>query len=1266
MQITATQIAQWARTREAQGYLPELIRRLIHATGGPPQYVDFPAGDSITQPGWDGEVNSESGNAWVPKGKSFWEMSCQGNPTRKANSDYKKRTENTALADHSRATFVFVSARRWTTKKKWLQEKREASEWGEICAYDAGDLEQWLEQSPAVAVWFAEMLGLAGPGVESPERYWDVWSKQSDPHITPDALFVDREKTREQLIKKLQEHLEQGATDPVTIWGDSVEEAVAFVCAAILAHPNLSTTSLVVTESSGWRFVEANPTLKVAVAARPEVAERPVLRSGLIVVIPYGPGDRTGHYHGIARREVESDIVLERPRLDKFKKALVTIGLDEGEAERLARSIGRSWSVFRRRRATNPAIRRPGWLEASQAAALSTVCLLGTWTGTKPGDREAVSRVAGRSYEEVERDLRHLAGLDDSPVLQIGAVWRARSPLELLDLFGERITTDELDRFFEIAYEILAAPDPVLDLPEDQRWVAQIYGKVRPQSSILIRAICETLIKLAVRGPLLPSLAAADIEDRVAGLVRDLLYDAGGTRWLSLSSYLPDLAEAAPDVFLKAVECSLGESDAPVARLLTETGDSALFGRCWHTGLLWALEVLAWSPRFLPRVALILAKLAHIEIKGNWANTPRASLLDIFRSWLPRTAATLEERVETLDLLIEKEPDVAFDLLDGLVNIGHDAAFPTARPRWRGYDTGAGQVVAIEEARAMVLAAADRLISCSKGHPDRVARLIRKLGVFNEERANKVLALGDEFASPEATDEEKEIVRAALRWKIHWHRNYDKAPEPILSEKLKPLEELYERLAPEDLVIRHRWLFAESGPRLPVRERDDYRENLQRLSDERVHALQKIHAERGMNGIEQLAKTCPNETSVGFTLAQLDIEINELAKWIIEKGGDFTDRGPLVATIRGLLHALPEPDSTKLIQSVLRKGQSADWGPEKTARFLALARIEQATWGIVASLGEDVEKTYWAKVPAFWLRSDEPNLEFPLQQLLEAERPRTALQACQPILDKADPQLLADILEQLLNGEEPEGPRPSSWLIGKVIDRLEASTTIEQDRLIRLEFWLFPILDYAGEQHARTLYAVLMSNPVFFAELLCILYKPEHSEREKPPSENVMAAAKIAGDVFQNCRRLPGMQRDGTVKSEAFVKFIEETRELCRKRDRLTMCDITLGQILAYSPAGEDGIWPFEPAREVLDRLELEDMRDGFRTGTINKRGVTMRSPDEGGAQERELAAEYRRHADALRALHPNLAATLDELARIYEYEGTHEDLEARLRREGY
>ena len=712
MKITATKIAQWAKTKKAQATLPWLIRRLVH-TAGKPTKADFPAGDSTGLPGWDGELVSESGSPWIPKGKSYWEFSCEAAVTRKANKDYEKQTRKTFKKIRSKAILVVMTARKWSQKKTWLKKKRQAKKWAAVRAYDANDIEQWLEQNAAVALEFGEQLGLIGQGVESLTKQWEGWSQQSNPQISAEALFIDRQSVTEKVFGELRQRTERNLPELYAVRADSVDEAVAFVSASLIKHLDLTAYSVVVTSAEGWRFVETNPSIKIAIAARPEIAENPALRKGLVVVIPYAAGDMAMQYRGVAARE--QNITVERPKIGEFEKALVALGIHESDAKRLASTCGRSWSVFRRHHAVNPAIRRPTWLTSSESRVLSTLCLLGGWSANSAADRDLVSRLSGRPYEEIERDLRFLSRVDDPPVLQIGDVWKAKSPLELLYLFGDRITTGELDRFFELALEILTTPDPVLELPDEQRHAAQIYGKVRPQSGLLIESLCDTLIKLAVRSPEISTLSAANIEARIAALVRELLEDADGTRWLSLYSLLPSLAEAAPDAFLRAVEISLDKPDSPVTRLMTETTSSVLMGRCWHAGLLWALETLAWAPNRLTRVALLLARLAKVEIKGNWGNTPKASLLSIFRSWFPQTAANLDERIAVLDTLINTHPDVAFELLDALVYVDRDVGDYSARPNWRSDDSGAGHGVTDVESYKFLVAARDRLIACSAG-----------------------------------------------------------------------------------------------------------------------------------------------------------------------------------------------------------------------------------------------------------------------------------------------------------------------------------------------------------------------------------------------------------------------------------------------------------------------------------------------------------------------------------------------------------------------
>jgi len=1260
MRVTATKIAEWANSKAAQEDLPRLVRRLCFVAGSTRQ-IAFPAGDSTYTPGWDGVLYSEQGNAWVSTGTSCWEMGCDKGITRKANSDYQKRTDQTTEAERLATTFVFVTPRRWSTKSKWLLKHCVKAEWANVLAFDADDLEQWLEQTPAVALQFSEELGLSGWGVESLSRYWQLWSEQCSPAITADAFFIDRTQTRERLIEKIHECLRQDKQHTLAVRADSLEEATAFVVAVLNGCPELVGSALVVTSPEGWRFVETNRQLRIAIAARTDIAATPTLRDGLLVIVPHAAGDVAGKPQG-------DEIVLERPKIYDFEKALISIGMEESDANRYALATGRSWSVLRRQRAINSAIRRPAWLAAPQATSLATLCLLGAWSEIKEADRLLVSQLADKPYEEIERDLRELSQLDDSPVLKIGTVWKAKSPLELLDLFGGRITRDQLDRFFRIAQEILAAPDPQLELPDSERYAAQIHGKIRPYSNLLIESLCDALIKLAVRGADQPSLQILQAEQRVSLLIRDLLEAADGERWLSLASYLPALAEAAPDSFLGAIEKSLTMPDAPVTRLLTETDGAGSFGgRCWHSGLLWALETLVWMPNRLARVALILAHLCHVPIKGNWGNSPKSSLFGLFRTWLPQTAADVQQRIEVLDLLIAREPEVAFNILEGLVQNGSQMATPAARPKWGDDDAGAGRAVTDDEYWQMHQAARERLVQCSAGDAQHIAELFEHTDLRDGDELTKALALAESFTLPSATDEDREAIRSSLRRKIHWHRNCDEIQGAELDELLNAIESLYERLKPVDLVICHLWLFENHWPDLPVRTRDEEirgRGGLQQKA--RNSALIEIFQVLGIDGVERLILECGDAAVVGAALAETGCGKEKWAEWIAEKGNEFTLGEPMTFCISGLLCRLQEPNSTALIKEILGQADTQKWRAERLASFLVLARAEPACWEQAAACGAETDQAYWSLVNPGLLRGEDAKMDFVLRKLLEANRPRTALRCCQYDLKQVDAKLLFEMLQRFMQGEEPQGMLPDSWHLGEMLTHLEKYEEIEKSALIQLEFGLFPALRYGQESRAALLYHSIMTEPALFADLIRIRYKPAHGEWEEPITDAHRDAAGTVWSILHGCARQPGTGSDGTIDHDVFRQFINDARELCRQADRLDSCDSIIGQILAHAPSDEDGLWPFAPARKVLEPIEMKEMRAGFHIGARNKRGVTTRLPCDGGGQERDLADHYRSFAEKLHLSQPNVANLLEKIARSYEHDGKSEDAEANLRKEGY
>ena len=81
-------------------------------------------------------------------------------PGAKADDDYDARLASVDPAERADGTFVFVTPRNWPGKSAWEKQKSAAGDWKAVRAFDASDLEQWLEQSVPAQIWLAEQLAL--------------------------------------------------------------------------------------------------------------------------------------------------------------------------------------------------------------------------------------------------------------------------------------------------------------------------------------------------------------------------------------------------------------------------------------------------------------------------------------------------------------------------------------------------------------------------------------------------------------------------------------------------------------------------------------------------------------------------------------------------------------------------------------------------------------------------------------------------------------------------------------------------------------------------------------------------------------------------------------------------------------------------------------------------------------------------------------------------------------------------------------------------
>ena len=150
--------------------------------------------------------------------------------------------------------------------------------------------------------------------------------------------------------------------------------------------------------------------------------------------------------------------------------------------------------------------------------------------------------------------------------------------------------------------------------------------------------------------------------------------------------------------------------------------------------------------------------------------------------------------------------------------------------------------------------------------------------------------------------------------------------------------------------------------------------------------------------------------------------------------------------------------------------------------------------------------------------------------------------------------------------------------------------------------------------------------------------------------------------LLKAIKRIPGHNDLGELEADRLAKWIATVRQSCTELGRAEAADSWIGNVLSRAPVGQDGVWPCEPVREVIEDIQSESMIRGAYSGVFNSQGPHWRG--EGGGQERELAQKYREWGKAIQVSQPFVAARLlMAVATTYDKQASHEDMEAGIRR---
>ena len=743
--VTANNLESWARTLAAETELPGVVSDLIRASVSDIATIRFPSGDKGRVRGFDGHLISNAQGLNVPIGESFWEFGTNEDYKRKANEDFNKRTAEVHSDIQAQSTLVIVSPWTWDSSRAdnkiedWIAtaKNKDNSAWRDVRYIDGSMLETWLDDCPAVAAWHAyATFGVRPPeGVRSTEEFWQHFAGQFGPELTEEVILCDREAAAKQLLVDLMQPF-----NVVQLVADSPDEAVAFAVASIRkADPAVrlyleARTLIVDTLAAGRQLRSAG---KLVLLLRNDATSSPRQLSSIgPLLVPLGRRQTNG-----------TAAILDRPSGQTMGLAMKAMGLEETRALTLARGCGRSLTALARL-IPGGSFEEPPWLNEGQG--FLPAILAGAWNSSNEMDRSIVERLAGgEPYSAIERRVRRFLWQMDPPFDVEGSVWKVRAPMDAFVWVGPSIDDEQTVRLRAVMLEVFSAiePEPSPD---------ELVGFTRPNpaghSEWLRDGLATTFLLFAVWGSTARiNLGARSAEDWANSLLGELPGLSSDPRvLLSLKNELPLLAEAAPVPLLEALERLL-EGDSARIRALFNEQEGALFPTYRHTGVLWALEIIAWDPNYFHRAVMVLAGLAALNPQIQLGNTPANSLAEIFILWHPNTNATWAAQLTALKEICALYPSVGWALVKRLLPKTYGVSSLTAKPRLREAGASDRPAITYHELFESQAAVAKLAVELAGDSEPRWLELIPELSEFPRvEREEALKSLCDGMSSRHA------------------------------------------------------------------------------------------------------------------------------------------------------------------------------------------------------------------------------------------------------------------------------------------------------------------------------------------------------------------------------------------------------------------------------------------------------------------------------------------------------------------------------------
>ena len=952
----------------------------------------------------------------------------------------------------------------------------------------------------------------------------------------------------------------------------------------------------------------------------------------------------------------ESDYCLKKNILKVRNRTRYTIlkklegaGLEYTKACRLVEDTHGLYVPLKKKIFNGAYYKVPSWVNGDMKVVLPAL-LCGKWTENE-GDIALIEFLADMKYEEFKEKLSKYINSEDPLLVRYTIRGTTHCQLASVEntwdyLDSKLLLDSELWKLFvDVIFDILIETNSVFKYPKEERQLKALTSGIGTYWS-------NDLKEGVLRSLIMKAFYRKNDENQiwVDKFVRKIMNEISNKeQWQSLSSYLCLLCEASPESVMRRLEAEW-EMPTGLVDVFKEKPEYDMFSTYEYVNVLRTVELLLSQKQYTVRAIRWLLHISEIEIKYPFSNTPRNTLSDLLCAWVNLIPLTSDEKIDIANEIVKQHIcgwDILYSALPGQKNsiIGE-----LNKPQYRESDEPVK--FNYEDMYKLYKVYLQLCLENTQGLSDRWIKIISEISKFPKE------VVYDTFKQlkleiQQMDDANKIKIKDYLRDEIYRHRYFANAEWSMGEEKIAIFEEGLKCISTDCKEYEYVYLFKRhyDFPLLnPIpfdREASSIgtRKGNERLAKDEIKSKMLLFKAKNLD-IRRLIDLCgqiQNSTLGEYLFKYYCNENYDKALFeymICTKGNEDI-------AIAYADYAYNANDS--LLEEMISIANKCDIDSGIIARLYRLERNTiEGRVPLIISAAEQIKKAYWGIHDLF-------RVEKRMAQKLIAECKKYGTQqALFDLLGQIEMDLTSDeILDyfECATKLETGNLRLHSYEIKKLLERIQNDFIFTNNcfRVALIEIKYYKLFN---EQMLKCLNHCLAIDPKYYAEMIAIIYLKEGEESTSSTlTEERELYISNMHSLFMDVEFCPG-EISGHVEYTKIHEWVCDFKVMLENQNQGSLFTHLLGKVLANSSVGEDGYYPCEAVRDIIEEFGDNELISTYAMSIFNKRGVY--SPTAGIA-EMGMAEEYKEVADVMRFKYPKTAEIYKALHIQYKHEANAE-----------